>query len=424
MTIKNDKQENLAEKEKKLDRFIDDIISEKKPDVYNSLEFDAEDEQMFETVRALKRIRGKDKRSLFTARWVKSVIAVAAVLLLALGLSVMDFPVNQQAGIVNAFIRTYDELQGYTGSFEIRSEDADGDVDFVETVDISYSKPGKYNAVHRYDGLELSYISDGERVISYEVQRITLDNLFPEDRLWRYHIGTVADELSLADNVEVVGEDLLFGRVADVVEYSYSDTAEDESYKVWIDRETYLPLRKVLASSEGSLYVEFKELAINPSFEPDIFEVVIPDDKEVEELNRNVELAEITGFWSDGTRLAGKASEEMEVFQTGALKDSIYDYVIRFRDEEEGRFLDIYYTDSYNQIGFMPDSVVGRLGEGDVELNQGARNVFERYIAKANTARWVNGEEELFLVTNKEVSYLKDLLEFLAGEEVVFDDYE
>ena len=197
---------DLNNKKTVIDQFIDDLNEEKRPAAYQAGPVDPEMEKLFETVRAVRRLEqgSRSREKAYRRPRVKGWLAVAAVLLLVvLGLSILQFPGLDLAlpgvkrgGIVEASAIAYEELHSYSGIFEIRSE-RDGTVDSLETITIQYQKPNKYVAVHRVNALEQRYVSDGEKMIADEYGRVTIENLFPEKELWRYHIGTVIHELGV-----------------------------------------------------------------------------------------------------------------------------------------------------------------------------------------------------------------------------------
>lgn len=419
----------LNDNQTTLNQFIDDLAEEKKPQVYQFGPVDPEMEKLFETVRAVRRLRGgRRQKKVISGRRVKGLAVLAAALLLAvLGLSTVRLPgLNlawpgvQRAGIVEAAIQAYEELHSYSGLFEIRSE-RDGAVEYLETVSIQYQKPNRYAAVHSLDGLEQRYTSDGEKMLADEYGAVTVENLFPEKELWRYHIGTVIRELAQAETVETLRTGTLFGRDAELLKYHYPDSGPGEYGQVWIDSATCLPLRKKLFHPDGSvLVVEFTELLVNPDINPSAFSWTLPEGNTFTELNRVGTLEQVKEAWPEVENILPAVYTEMELRVTGVLDYDFFDYVLRFQGEAEYDYLDIYYTDSPREFAFDRHGEFGLLGDGHVELNPNAWNVFERYFGSSRTARWVTGDYEIFMVSNRGVDYLRSLLEELSRQKIQF----
>lgn len=404
-----------------VDRFIEDLLHDKKPRAYRKGNVDAETEKMFASIRAVKRLRkGKPAvHRLLSSHWVRGIVAAAAMILLVAGL--VSFPGREEVNIVHAVVRAYEELQGYSGVTEIRSE-RNGEIEFLETIEIQYKKPFKYSARHSYNGFKKQYISDGERLAVIEPDRVTVENIFPEKELWRYHIGTSVRNLEYAVEVNTLGTETLFGREATVLEYRYA--GEDVYNQMWIDKATKLPLRKVMNHPEGSkLVVEFKELEINPQLEDDIFDWTLPQGVKVRELNRTVDIEEIKKAWPEATKLMDTLPEGMELKRAGILNDDFYEYILRFQGTSENDYLDVYYTTTSPGFSFLflPEIELGRLAGGYVDYDADAWNVSGR-CEENRVARWITDEEDVYIVSSlhRDVAELLSILEELAGEKVVF----
>ncbi|MDO9573481.1 MAG: hypothetical protein Q7I94_00700 [Candidatus Contubernalis sp.] len=436
-----------------LSEFIDDLVAEKKPRAYESDET-LEMEKLFETVRAVKRTKeearektygsGEDfnlqskKSTLGGEPWKSmgtrglgqkisrlSLVAVAAVIFLAAFIGIMDSPFLGQESIVEAVVRAYEDLEGYTGVVEIRSI-REGTVDFRETVNITYQKPWSYAAVHHFNDVEVTNISDGDRLVTIMPNSVTVENVFPEKELWRYHIGTQVWELKSAVEVTEIGEETLLGREAVVLQYRYE---EGEEYsRMWIDKRTNLPLKKELTPYEGSsLVVEFTELQVNPTIGPETFDYALEDmgilsleQPDIHEINRQGEMAEVEAD-ADLKAIRDHLPQGYDLFKVGVLEnDMFFDYVLRYRGETEKDFLDIYLSSNPREFYYSPDSRVGKLAGGYVEVNQKAWNVFEHYIGESSIAKWITPDFEIFMVTNHGSSLPAAYLEKIAGEEIEY----
>ena len=417
-----------------VDDFIEDLLHEKKPRAYSEHTpqeetesvGDEEMEKLFETVRAVKRLgKNKIRRRIWQQRWFRGTAAVAAGLLIVLGVGILRPGGIPEANMVEAVVRAYEELKSYSGVVEIRGEREDGDmgefkVEFKETIHIDYQKPFRYSAIHRYDGYERRYQSDGQRLAIVDKDIVTVDNLFPEKELWRYHIGTTIYELEAASEVKSLGTEVLFGREAIMLEYRYS--GDSESHFLWIDRATNLPLRKVLNHPEGTrLVVEFQELKINPVLDESIFALNLPSGIPVEDLNHNVSPEQVYAAWPQAATLPELLPQGLELWQAGELeKYHLYESVLRFRGEKETDFLDIFYASNPGELFYFPGSRVGRLGSGTVEFNPAVRNIFEVYMGDSRMARWITEERDIFIVSSRGTGELELLFEKLAGEQITF----
>ncbi len=266
-------------------------------------------------------------------------------------------------------------------------------------------------------------------MISIEPHGITIERVFPEKELWRYHIGTVVNELALAGSVEEIGYETLFGRETIILGLMYDDSA-DEEYLLWIDTDTYLPVRKVFYHPDGStLVVEFTELDINPDLNTDIFSWEVPAGVEYRESNKTLSLEELTvSVWPEAGKTVEAVTEnsDFELSKSGILKndlyEDLYEGILRFRDKKSYEFLDIYYTSTPQKLFFDRQSVMGSLGSGYAELNSNAWNLFDLYIGRNNMGRWI-GEDEIVIVSNTDLALIRIILEELAGEPIQVMSY-
>lgn len=412
--------------EEYIDEFIDNLRNEQKPAFYRRQEQgketgkDAELEKMFETVRAVKRIKKTGKYSttaaFFRSRSFKGAVAAAAAILLVLGLNLFNLTGINDGNIVHAVVEAYEELHSYKGVVEIRSE-REGETDFLETIEIKYQKPLQYSAFHIWNNSERHYLSDGEKLAIIGPTKITVDNLFPERELWRYHIGTAVWELEEAAEINVLGKEKIFERNTTVLEYRFP--GDEDFHQMWIDESVNLPLRKVLNQPDGSsLTVEFKELEINPALEEDSFAWELPAGIEIEELNQAISLEEVKDGWPEVGQALAAAPADMELIQAGLLDEPFFDYVLRFRGESGKDFLDIYYTTTPNEPHFMAGGEQGTLDNDRVEVDEGVQNVFELYSGESNVARWIKSDAEIFIVSTRETFQLEKTLEEVAGSKI------
>ncbi len=415
--------------EEQVDEFIDDLRNEQKPGFYRrqdkgeEIETDEELEQMFETVRAVKRATQGQKKGrtgrLFRSRSFKGAVAAAAAIFLVWGLSLFNLTGTNDINIVHAVVQAYEELHSYKGTVEIRSE-REGEIDYLETIEIKYQKPMQYSAFHSWNDSEKHYLCDGERLAVIEPTRITVDNLFPERELWRYHIGTAIWELEEAAEVNVIGRENLFGRETTVIEYRFH--GDEEFHQMWIDKSINLPLRKVLNHPEGSrLVVEFMELEINPPLSEDSFSWELPPGREIEELNQAITLEEVEESWPEAEEALEAVPADMELMQVGLLEDNFFEYVLRFRGERRKDFMDIYYTTTPNKLDFTAGGEEGTLENDRVELDEGVQNVFELYTGESNIARWIRNDAEIFIVSTRAAFQLENTLEEVAGSKIDWD---
>lgn len=416
-----------ADKDKMIDRFIDDLNKEKKPEAYKEGNFEPEDEKLFETIRAVKR-SSKERRKgagsrvkYFRKRSFKVFsTAAAAVLMFLMFSGILTLPGGvSEKNIVQAVVKAYDEMQSYSGIVEIRSEE-NGQVEYSETIKIQYKKPWKYKAVHEFEGVEVKKYSDGDRLIIVRPQTVEIENVFPEKELWRYHIGVPVSGLENAVEVNKIKTDTLLGREAVLLEYR--GDKKDEFNRVWIDTETDLPLRTEIRALDRVLIREFKEIEINPYLDDVIFDFSLEEGKydKITRLNKTGTKEDLKDMGYEFVEEAAEAvPDNFEIFKVGIFEENhMHNYVLRFKGEQESDFIDIYYSLQPDRMMYSRDSKYGKLGGGYAELYYEAVNVADLYFGGNYTARWFTDDFQLFLVSNQNTEVLAQVIEGAAGESI------
>lgn len=405
-------------------RFIDDLNNEKKP--ISGLE-DKETEQLFETIRAVKRQKSNYKQIKKVplknrSSYMKRFIAVASVIAVFLLVSIVQFPSDKNENIVQAMVKAYESLDSYTGTIEIKSM-IDDEVEFVEIIEVMYKKPNKFLATHNYDNTTFTQLSDGDALYTIEKERVLVDYTNPEKELWRYHLGQQIEDIQYANNITAIGTEIILGREATIYQYGFAD--DNNSYKIWVDNETKLPLQKELIIPENRKIVNrFINFELNSIIDDSVFTFSPSGDKEVIELNRKVELSELKEYWTINPEITDQLKqyveqENLHLEEVVMLEDNLkYDYLVKVKNSE-GKFIDIYFGEDPEAYIFSEESQVGLLGDGWIEVTKDAINIFKVYIGKSNTIRWIIDDSyEITLVSDMDTELMVNMLEAISNKTI------
>ena len=201
-------------KENLLSDFIDTLNEEKKPrfDLTDAEDYLDELEALFETVRAVKRLKKEELKrpsSTYGMRFYKSSIskkslsiAVVAAVFISILAGIWHLGVwNKSGNIVYAMVEAYEQLDSYKGVMEFSLQNK-GDIMIKEKREITYQKPNKFHVVTTIGERIFTKIYDGkETMISFhgdETDQMIVDYMseellqfFLED----YHICTHIYEL-------------------------------------------------------------------------------------------------------------------------------------------------------------------------------------------------------------------------------------
>lgn len=329
-----------------------------------------------------------------------------------------DISNNNSNKIALAMSKGYENLESYSGIIEIRTETA-GKVDFLETIESTYKRPNKYKAFHFYSDVRIKKMSDGDKLVTIDEDKITVDYLNPEKELWRYHIEQSIKELEEAEDIREVGKEKIAGRDAILYEYSYSDSSLPN--RLWIDEATKLPLKKELNLAEnGKIVNGFIKIDINPVISNKEFEIDLNkfNNTNIKFLNKKIDIETVQKNWPRTKKLHRELERENYFVKAiDLLSSEGYRYLLKY-ETKNGEFIDIYLGIQPISNYPMSNMEQGKLKSGWVGFKKDAINVGKIYIGKSNIIKWVTPEFELFIVSDMEMERLKEVLENVAKDKI------
>ena len=100
-------------------------------------------------------------------------------------------------------------------NFRLQRRDGDqvqrnGEIEFLETIEIQYKKPFKYRAHHSYNGFKKQYQRRG-KLAEIEPDRVTVENIFPEKSYGATISASPSGSYEYAVEVNTLGTETLFG---------------------------------------------------------------------------------------------------------------------------------------------------------------------------------------------------------------------
>lgn len=270
----------MNDNEKKLSDFIDSLNNEKKPDIEtNSEELDS----LYKVVRQVKSLKepampdkdfsgriaqslkAKEKAPVKTRQkfWIGGIVGIAAVLVIVLMINFIN-PVNN-SNIVYAMEQAYNNIKAYHGTLEVILNNEAGEEQVQSVLDVWADKNNSYYI----EVLEGSYkgvktISDGEKVwqLSADENKENILPVFTETYEFIFELGNEIADVKNAESVKITGDDNIAGRASYIMEVTPKGGL---TYKLWVDKETKLPLQKQGAMNKAIQYttrytdIDFKE---------------------------------------------------------------------------------------------------------------------------------------------------------------------
>ncbi|NLD46622.1 MAG: hypothetical protein GX660_05410 [Clostridiaceae bacterium] len=313
----------MSNNEKRLSQYIDSLNEEKKPKEHGLLDSTPEMEDLFEAVRQVRSLRqpvlpGKDYPEKLAQNvalqykqyssvnkvkrnWFISAAAVAVVLVVAIILNFV-IPLNK-GNIVYAMEQAYKGIKAYHGVLEISTTNALGQKSMQGKLEIWADKLGHYY-VKELEGTQQGLITanNGQKKwqLRPEQKEVTIYSAFPDPYRFTFELGKEIDDIKNALKSEVVGEEVISGRKAAVLEVYPQGGVP---YKLWIDKETKLPLQKQSGMQNALQYttaytkIDFNELIPQELMEYNLPEGFKETNTQPEQMVSNmIEAQQIIGF--------------------------------------------------------------------------------------------------------------------------------
>ena len=260
----------MNDNEKKLSDFIDSLNNEKRPDY----ETDSEElRELYDTVKQVKSLKEVDMpdedfsnrliKSLNVEKkepvkkrkrlWIGSMASIAAVLVLAAMINFIK-PMNN-TNIVYAMEQAYNEIKAYHGIIEVISKNEEGKEQIQSELDVWADKNDNFYI----EVLEGSYaglitVRNDDKILSVPVKE-NHGNVFPiftETYEFIFELGKEIDEVKDAESTKILGDEKIAGRAAYILEEVPKGGLP---YKLWIDKDTKLPLQKENTMNNAIQYI-------------------------------------------------------------------------------------------------------------------------------------------------------------------------
>ncbi len=178
-----------------------------------------------------------------------------------------------------------------------------GDQNMVTQADMMYKKPNKFKAVQKQPAEMAGSISvsDGETMWMYNPQQNTVMIMdmpdMPEQNEMDY-LQIIEMMLNESD-FSLAGVEKVDGRTTYVIDMSPKDESDLGMFgdmKVWIDEETWMPLKMEMKDANGNpMYsAEYRNFQINTGISDEEFQFEIPEDAKVQTMEEMMLPQEMT----------------------------------------------------------------------------------------------------------------------------------
>ena len=307
--------------ENDLSKYIDTLNEENKPKEHQSDIDSPELEELMNTVRLVKSLKEpalpasdypqkvaravagklpritevkKPKRAWFVGL---STVAAAVVMIFILNLT---FGKNN---IVYAMEQAFQGVKAYHGVIEIIETNGEGKETAQAKREVWASKEGQYY-IEELEGSQKGLITVNNGAQKWQLRpdskQAYIFSAFPDPYRFTFELGNEVEDVKNAIDTKSIGEDIVSGRAAIILEVSPKGGAP---YKLWIDKETKLPLKKQGAMQNALQYtVTYSNIEFIDTIPSALMAYELPASFEevnvnTEQLVNNIEEAEETvGF--------------------------------------------------------------------------------------------------------------------------------
>ena len=415
----------MNDKEQKLSNYIDRLNEERKPDEHGSEIETKEMEELFKTIRMVKNLKepslpekGYDKKlaqainnklnnnSSIKSRkkWFIGLASVAAAATLIITINIVQ-PFGRN-NVVYAMEQAFKGVKAYHGVLEIVEKNAEGKSTIQSELEVWADKEGRYY-VKGLEGSQKNIITVNDGKKKWQVQpdekEVDVFSAFPDPYSFTFEIGKEIEDVKDAIKTEVVGAGVVAGRAATVVEVTPQGGSP---YKIWIDKETNMPLQKQSSMDYSLQYtVRYKNIDFVEAVPKDLIAYNIP--KGYKEVNANQE--QIVNNIEEAKEIAGFTPKMPQNISPSFTQDSI-------SVEEKTKTVKINYISNDNKkisisqkkvnSEFKPsyNAILGEINNSVAEIIQGETGI--------NSVRWQQEGFEYTVVGN---TSLEELSLFIKG---------
>lgn len=360
----------MSDNEKDISEYIDSLNEEKKPKAHGNAAESPELEELMHTVRMIKSLKGTDipgsnytkniakeiadkvknknnKRS--ERNWYMGIVSVAVAVMLIFILN-LTFARNN---IVYAMKQAFQGVKAYHGTLEITVADETGKETSQAKREVWANQKGNYY-ISELEGSQkgLITVNNGEKKwqIRPDTKQVYTFSSFPDPYRFTFELGKEIENVKNSIKTKTVGEDTVSGRKTIVVEVSPQGGMP---YKLWIDKETKLPLKKQSAMQNALQYtMTYTNIDFTDIISSELMTYDLPAD--FEEINTSTE--QLVNRMEEATEAVG--------FDIKMPEGLVSRYVMgNMTVDLDKKIVKIYYTDreKQNRIVVLQGIVKGEL---------------------------------------------------------------
>ncbi|OPZ91143.1 MAG: hypothetical protein BWY74_02059 [Firmicutes bacterium ADurb.Bin419] len=432
--------------EKKLSDYIDNLNAEKRPAEPKKPVDSNELEELMDTVkmvRSLKepalpgadyphrlarsvyeRFSQKASRRKIKLAWYGGIAAIAAVVAIVISLNSI-LPIGRN-NIVYAMEQAFEEVKAYHGIIEVIETNAYGEGFLQAKREVWTDKEGNYY-VKELEGFQKGVITVNNGQEKWQIRpdekKVYIFGAFPDPYRFTFELGNEIERVMNAMEVKVVGEEMVSGRSANIIEVKPDG---GEPYRIWVDKENRLPLKRQSNMHNSIQYtVTYSEIEFASGIPPKYTAYNLPDG--FEQINTNPEqlvgnIEEAGSFSGFVPRLCNSIPKGYDLDSIAVSNDSKAVKFYYTYQDRESRII-ILQGKSADEFKPVATSVLGKVGGNTAEIQspvEGSSGILSggglyAGVTNINSIRWQESGFEYAVIGNVPLKELALFVESLSG---------
>ena len=357
--------------------------------------------------------------------------AIAAILMLVFALS-LAIPPIARTNIVLAMERAIEDVQSYHGILEIVMTNKNGEEFIQAKREVYTDKKGRY-WVKELDGINEGFVTvnNGEKKwqVRPDEEKVYLFEAFPDAYRFTFELDNEVNYVKNAAKVTACGEETVAGRDAVIFEVSPHG---GQTYKIWVDKETKLPLQKETSMQNALQYkVTYTEIELNSRIPAEVLSYRIPEGYSVvvtnpEQMVNDAEEAQMLAGFAPIAPLINHEEYELDGISVATSGKIIKFHYTSRAGQNKVIFLQGRATDSFKAAS---TAVLGKVGENAAEIMSPLAESYGLLssglyagITDISSIHWQDAEYDYAVVGNASLKELAEFISAITGESVEFPE--
>lgn len=442
----------MSKKEKKLSVYIDRLNAEKKSSENHHANNDDELGELFDTVRlvhSLKepampeegyykklsknicyRLSNKNPPRIKRCSWRSGLAAVAVVVVLAVLFNFL-VPLGN-INIVSAMENAYKGIKSYHGILAIEEINQEGKSFTQAMVEVWKDKDGRYYT-KQLEGSQKGLITANNGLMKWQLRpdekHAYIFSAFPDPYMYTFELGKEIEGVSNAIDSRIIGEDDILGRKTTILEVTPKGGLP---YKLWIDKDTKLPLQKQTAMQNALQYkVTYTQIAFDELIQEGLMTYSLPDGyKEInissEQIVNSLEEALATaGFYPDMPKIVPEYN--LNSISVDVTANAIK---LNFTSQDMSKRVTVIESKSSNVFETASTAVMGKVGDNAAEIQSPVMQEIGILgtgtyagVSDVNSIRWQCDDMEYAVIGNIPIDKIIEIVNSLKlGDAEVPED--